>query len=191
MVTGKSVKQKREAAGLSGHALSLPDADQVPVEFILAKQRDGRRGLVEPRLTRVNVVCSTEMLDWLDSVSSTMYRKTGVGGSRSEVLRGLCEGFADRKPQFTGCHSGADIRRVIGKLFNAYAQARATSPTPRPPQNTVARAVEAVKASPLAKPAADSDSDFQEAVRRTRPDPISEEYLAEKAAKKARKQDEQ
>jgi hypothetical protein len=55
----------------------------------------------------------------------------------------------------------------------------------------VARAVEAVKASPLAKPAADSDSDFQEAVRRTRPDPIWAEYLAEKAAKKARKQDEQ
>ena len=48
MVTGKSVEQKREAAGLSGHAHSIADADKVPVEFILAKQRDGRRGLVEP-----------------------------------------------------------------------------------------------------------------------------------------------
>jgi hypothetical protein len=84
-----------------------------------------------PRLTRVNVVCSSEMLDWLDSVSNSMYRKTGVRVSRSEVLRGLCEGFADHKPQFTGCHSGADIRRVIGRLFDVYAKAKANSLAPR------------------------------------------------------------
>jgi hypothetical protein len=124
-----------------------------------------------PRLTRVNVVCSDAMLSWLDSVSNSMYRKTGVRVSRSEVLRGLCEGFADRKPQFTGCHSGADIRRVIGKLFDVYARATANAPTPRPPQNTVARATQAMKASPPAQ---------------SKADPIWEEYLA---AKKAGQQD--
>jgi hypothetical protein len=44
MVTGKSVKQKREAAGLSGHALSLADANQVPVEFILGKAARRAKG---------------------------------------------------------------------------------------------------------------------------------------------------
>jgi hypothetical protein len=88
-----------------------------------------------PRLERVNIMASGEMLGWLDSVSSTMYRKTGVRVSRSEILRGICSAFADHKPQFTGCHSEAHIRTLVGRLFQVYAQhAKANPPTPRPPK---------------------------------------------------------
>ena len=88
-----------------------------------------------PRLERVNIMASTEMLAWLDSVSSRMARKSGVKVSRSEILRGIVGAFADKNPQFTGCHSEAHIRIVVGRLFDIYAQhAKANPPAPRPPQ---------------------------------------------------------
>ena len=76
-----------------------------------------------PRLERVNIMASGEMLEWLDSVSSTMYRKTGVRGLSLRNPTGICGAFADHKPQFTGRHSEAHIRTVVGRLFEAYARA--------------------------------------------------------------------
>src|SRR5579872_3723229 len=74
------------------------------------------------RLERVNVMLSGDCLVWLDTTVATIRENTGGRISRSELLRGICGAFVSRKPQFTGCRNEADIRTVVGRLFDVYGR---------------------------------------------------------------------
>jgi hypothetical protein len=83
------------------------------------------------RLERINVMLSPEVLGWLTAASAA------IGISRSEFLRGLVGGFIDHSPRFSGCTSGVGVRRAVGRLFDAFAQAQqAKQSTFRPAANT-------------------------------------------------------